>query len=142
MRYRKLPFGRAWEEVREDDIACQALGLNRTNIKLAAFVFSASFGGLAGSFFATYQGFISPESFSFIESAIVLSIVVLGGMGSQLGIVIAALLLIGLPEFFRGLEEYRMLAFGLSMVLIMVWRPSGLLRSEEHTSELPSLMRI
>src|SRR3546814_8451734 len=118
MRIRKLPIGRAWEALREDDIACQALGLNRTNIKLAAFVFSASFGGLAGSFFATYQGFISPESFSFIESAIVLSIVVLGGIGSQLGIVIAALLLLGLPAFFRGLVEYRMLS------------------SEEHTSEL------
>lgn len=135
MRLRKLPLGRAWEALREDDIACQALGINRTNMKLAAFMISASFGGLAGSFFATYQGFISPESFSFIESAIILAIVVLGGMGSQLGIVIAALLLIGLPEFFRGLEEYRMLAFGLSMVLIMVWRPRGLLAHRE-----PSLL--
>src|SRR3546814_13314426 len=134
MRYRKLPFGRAWEEVREDDIACQALGLNRTNIKLAAFVFSASFGGLAGSFFATYQGFISPESFSFIESAIVLSIVVLGGMGSQLGIVIAALLLIRLPEFFRGMENNRMLESGLVLVDIMVLRPTGGIRSEERSS--------
>jgi len=90
-------------------------------------------GGFAGSFFATYQGFISPESFSFIESAIVLAIVVLGGMGSQLGIVVAACLIIGLPEAFRGLDLYRMLVFGLCMVGIMVWRPRGLLAHRDPT---------
>lgn len=133
MRIRKLPIGRAWEALREDDIACTSLGINRTNVKLAAFMISAMFGGFAGSFFATRQGFISPESFTFIESAIILAIVVLGGMGSQLGIVIAAVLVIGLPEFFRELEQYRMLAFGAGMVLIMVWRPRGLLAHRDPT---------
>lgn len=132
-RLRRLPLGRAWEAIREDDIACQSLGINRTNLKLAAFATSAMCGGFAGSFFATYQGFISPESFSFIESAIILAIVVLGGMGSQLGIVVAACLIIGLPEAFRGLDLYRMLVFGLCMVGIMVWRPRGLLAHRDPT---------
>ena len=127
VRVRRLPIGRAWEALREDDIACQSLGMNRRNVKLAAFTFSAMFGGVAGSFFATRQGFISPESFTFIESAIILAIVVLGGMGSQMGVVLAAVLLIGMPEVFRELEQYRMLAFGAAMVSIMVWRPRGLL---------------
>jgi branched-chain amino acid transport system permease protein len=138
MRIRKLPLGRAWEALREDDIACTALGINRTNIKLAAFAIAAMFGGFAGSFFATRQGFISPESFTFIESAIILAIVVLGGMGSQIGVVIAALIVIGLPEAFRELAEYRMLAFGMGMVLIMVWRPRGLLAHRDPTILLHS----
>ncbi len=132
LKIRKLPIGRSWEALREDDVACQSLGINRRNIKLAAFGFSATFGGFAGSFFATRQGFISPESFTFIESAIVLAIVVLGG-GSQLGIVLAAIILIGLPELFRDLAEYRMLAFGAAMVLIMLWRPRGLLAHRDPT---------
>ncbi|EWY41975.1 ABC transporter permease [Skermanella stibiiresistens SB22] len=133
MRIRKLPLGRAWEALREDDIACTSLGINRTNIKLAAFTIAAMFGGFAGSFFATRQGFISPESFTFIESAIILAIVVLGGMGSQIGVVVAALIVIGLPEAFRELAEYRMLTFGMGMVLIMVWRPRGLLAHRDPT---------
>lgn len=132
-RLRRLPLGRGWEALREDDIACQSLGINRTNLKLAAFATSAMCGGFAGSFFATYQGFVSPESFSFIESAIILAIVVLGGMGSQLGIVVAACLIIGLPEVFRSLQDYRMLVFGLCMVGIMVWRPRGLLAHRDPT---------
>ncbi len=132
-RLRRLPIGRAWEALREDDVACQSLGIDRTRIKLAAFAISAMFGGFAGSFFATHQGFISPESFTFIESAIILAIVVLGGMGSQLGIVIAAFLIIGLPEIFRDLDLYRMLVFGLCMIGIMIWRPSGLLARREPT---------
>ena len=127
IRLRNLPLGRAWEALREDDVACQALGMNRRNIKLAAFTISAMFGGFAGSFFATRQGFISPESFTFLESAIILMIVVLGGMGSLAGVVLAAVLVIGLPEFFRELEQYRMLLFGAAMVAIMRWRPRGLL---------------
>ena len=91
------------------------------------------FGGFAGSFFATRQGFISPESFTFIESAVILAIVVLGGMGSQVGVVLAAVLLIGMPEFFRELEAYRMLAFGAGMVAIMIWRPRGLLAHRDPT---------
>jgi branched-chain amino acid transport system permease protein len=84
------------------------------------------FGGFAGAFFATRQAFISPESFTFIESAIILAIVVLGGLGSQLGVAIAALVMIGGFEVFRGLDEWRMLVFGTAMVVIMVWRPRGL----------------
>lgn len=133
IRVRRLPIGRAWEALREDDIACQSLGINRTNVKLAAFTMGAMFGGFAGSFFATRQGFISPESFTFIESAIILAIVVLGGMGSQMGVVIASIVLIGMPEWFRELEQYRMLAFGGGMVLIMIWRPRGLLAHRDPT---------
>ena len=130
-RLKKMPIGRAWEALREDDIACQAMGISRTSIKLWAFMISAAFGGMAGAFFATRQGYVSPESFTFIESAIVLSIVVLGGMGSQLGVFFATLVIIGLPEVFREVEEYRMLAFGAAMVLIMIWKPGGILADRE-----------
>ena len=136
LRIRKLPVGRAWEALREDEIACRSLGINPTNTKLTAFGIGAMFGGFAGSFFATRQGFISPESFTFIESAIILAIVVLGGMGSQIGVVFAAIILIGLPEIFRELQQYRMLFFGGAMVLIMLWRPSGLLAHREPTIRL------
>ncbi len=136
-RIRKLPLGRAWEALREDEIACRSLGLNPTTIKLSAFALGASFAGLAGSFFATRQGFISPESFTFLESAIILAIVVLGGMGSLVGIILAAIILVGLPEWFRDLEQYRMLAFGGAMVLIMLWRPQGLLAERAPTVRLP-----
>ena len=135
-RIRRLPLGRAWEALREDEIACRSLGINPTTIKLAAFAIGAGCAGFAGSFFATRQGFISPESFTFIESAIILAIVVLGGMGSQSGLVIGALLLIGLPEWFRSLAEYRMLVFGALMVLIMIWRPRGLLSFRDPTITL------
>jgi branched-chain amino acid transport system permease protein len=136
IRIRKLPIGRAWEALREDEIACRALGLNPTAVKLAAFGIGAMFAGFAGSFFAARQGFISPESFVFIESAVILAIVVLGGLGSQLGIVFSAAILIGLPEFFRELEDYRMIAFGLVMVLIMIWKPTGLVSHREPTIRL------
>ncbi|OIR02074.1 leucine/isoleucine/valine transporter permease subunit [mine drainage metagenome] len=136
LRIRRLPIGRAWEALREDEIACRSLGINPTKTKLSAFAIGAMFAGFAGSFFATRQGFISPESFTFIESAIILSIVVLGGMGSQVGIVLAAVLLVGLPEWFRDLQLYRMLAFGGAMVLIMLWRPRGLLAHREPTIRL------
>ncbi|GLR99816.1 branched-chain amino acid ABC transporter permease [Bradyrhizobium liaoningense] len=127
IRLRRLPIGRAWEALREDEVACRALGINTTTTKLTAFATGAMFGGFAGAFFATRQGFISPESFTFQESALVLAIVVLGGMGSQLGVALAALAMIGGFELFRGLETYRMLVFGMSMVLIMIWRPRGLI---------------
>ena len=116
LRIRRLPVGRAWEALREDEIACRALGINPTNVKLSAFAIGAMFGGFAGCFFATRQGFISPESFTFIESATILAIVVLGGMGSQLGVVLAAILLVTLPEFGRAFAEFRMLVFGAAMV--------------------------
>lgn len=136
LRIRKLPIGRAWEALREDETACRSLGINPRNTKLTAFAIGAMFAGIGGSFFATRQGFISPESFTFIESAIILAIVVLGGMGSQIGVVFAAILLIGLPEFFRELHQFRMLAFGAAMVVIMVWRPKGLLAYREPTIRL------
>ncbi len=127
IRLRRLPVGRAWEAMREDEIACRSLGINTTNTKLTAFAIGAMFGGFAGSFFATRQGFISPESFTFIESALILAIVVLGGMGSQIGVAVAAIVMMGGFELFRDLEQYRMLIFGMAMVGIMVWRPRGLI---------------
>lgn len=133
IRLRRLPIGRAWEALREDEVACRALGINITTTKLTAFATGAMFGGFAGAFFATRQGFISPESFTFQESALVLAIVVLGGMGSQLGVALAALALIGGFELFRDFEQYRMLVFGGAMVLLMIWRPRGLIGHREPT---------
>jgi branched-chain amino acid transport system permease protein len=140
LRLRRLPIGRAWEALREDEIACRSLGINTTNTKLTAFAMGAMFAGFAGSFFAARQGFISPESFTFLESATILSIVVLGGMGSQIGVAIAAVVMIGGTEIMRQLDflkrifgptfdptQYRMLLFGLAMVAIMRWRPRGLI---------------
>jgi branched-chain amino acid transport system permease protein len=133
VRLRRLPIGRAWEALREDEIAARALGINTTNTKLTAFAIGAGFGGLAGAFFATRQAFISPESFVFMESAIILAIVVLGGMGSQIGVALAALALIGGIELFRDLAEYRMLIFGLAMVAIMLFRPRGFVGARTPT---------
>jgi branched-chain amino acid transport system permease protein len=145
-RLRRLPIGRAWEALREDEVACRSLGLNTTNTKLTAFAIGAMFGGFAGSFFATKQGFISPESFNFLESATVLAIVVLGGMSSQIGVVLAAVGMIGGLEVLRQLDflklifgpefdpsQLRMLLFGMAMVLVMLWRPRGLVSSREPT---------
>jgi branched-chain amino acid transport system permease protein len=139
-RLRRLPIGRAWEALREDEIACRSLGINTTNTKLTAFALGAMFAGFGGSFFAARQGFISPESFTFLESATILSIVVLGGMGSQIGVAIAAIAMIGGTEILRELDflrnwfgddfdptQYRMLVFGMAMVLIMALRPRGLI---------------
>jgi branched-chain amino acid transport system permease protein len=144
VRLRRLPIGRAWEALREDEIACRSLGINTTNTKLTAFAMGAMFAGFAGSFFAARQGFISPESFTFLESATILSIVVLGGMGSQIGVAIAAVVMIGGTEIMRDLDflkdifgptfdptQYRMLLFGLAMVLIMIWRPRGLISTRQ-----------
>jgi branched-chain amino acid transport system permease protein len=135
LRLRALPLGRAWEALREDEIACRSLGINVTITKLTAFAMGAMFGGFAGAFFATRQGFVSPESFTFMESAMVLSIVVLGGLGSQLGVALAALAMIGGSEMLRQIclfgycvafAEYRMLVFGIALVVMMVLRPRGL----------------
>lgn len=147
LRLRRLPIGRAWEALREDEIACRSLGIDTTATKLTAFALGAAFGGIAGSFFAVRQGFISPESFNFLESAIILAIVVLGGMGSQVGVAIAAVAMVGGPEMLRNLgflkavfgegfdpNEYRLLLFGLAMVAMMVWRPRGLI-----SERLPSV---
>ncbi|MGP4843695.1 high-affinity branched-chain amino acid ABC transporter permease LivM [Marinobacter sp. 1Y8] len=123
----RMPVGRSWEALREDEIAARSLGMSRTGVKLSAFTIGAFFAGFAGTVFASKQGFISPESFVFLESAIILAIVVLGGMGSQLGVILAAIAVTVLPELAREFSEYRMLIFGAAMVLMMVWRPQGLL---------------
>jgi branched-chain amino acid transport system permease protein len=145
-RLRRLPIGRAWEALREDEIACRSLGINTTNSKLTAFAIGALFGGLAGAFFTARQGFISPESVNFNESALILAIVVLGGMGSQVGVAIAAVVIIGGTELLRELDvlkqvfgadfdptQYRMLLFGFAMVAIIVWKPRGLIGTRQPT---------
>ncbi len=134
----RMPIGRAWEALREDEIACRSLGLNPRNIKLSAFTMGAMFAGFGGAFFAARQGLVNPESFTFIESALILAIVVLGGMGSQLGVILAAVLLTVIPEIAREFAEYRMLIFGLVMVVMMVWRPQGLLPVKRPQVELES----
>ncbi|WP_308381374.1 high-affinity branched-chain amino acid ABC transporter permease LivM [Serratia marcescens] len=126
-RLLRMPLGRAWEALREDEIACRSLGLSPTRIKLTAFTISAAFAGFAGTLFAARQGFVSPESFTFVESAFVLAIVVLGGMGSQFAVILAAILLVVSRELMRDLNAYSMLLLGALMVLMMIWRPQGLL---------------
>ncbi|MGU3627048.1 high-affinity branched-chain amino acid ABC transporter permease LivM [Comamonas sp. C24C] len=134
----RMPIGRAWEALREDEIACRSLGLNPMKIKLSAFTLGAMFAGFGGAFFAARQGIVNPESFTFIESALILAIVVLGGMGSQLGVIVAAIILTVLPELAREFSEYRMLIFGLVMILMMIWRPQGLLPMKRHQVEVKS----
>ncbi|KXF76303.1 branched-chain amino acid ABC transporter permease [Paramesorhizobium deserti] len=149
IRLRRMPVGRAWEALREDEIACRSLGINTTTTKLTAFATGAMFGGFAGSFFAARQGFVSPESFIFLESAVILAIVVLGGMGSLVGIAVAAVVMIGGTEILREMgflklifgpsftpELYRMLIFGLAMVTVMVWKPRGFVGSREPSAFL------
>jgi branched-chain amino acid transport system permease protein len=142
VRLQDSRIGRAWEAIREDEIAARSMGINTRNIKLLAFAMGASFGGLAGGLFASIQGFISPESFSVLESVMVVSMVVLGGMGNIPGVILGAVLLTGLPELIRFTvvpmqhalfgkvvvdpEAIRMLFFGLALVLVMLFRPAGL----------------
>jgi branched-chain amino acid transport system permease protein len=146
IRLRRLPVGRAWEALREDEIACRSLGINTTNTKLTAFALGALFAGFAGSFFAARQGFVSPESFTFMESAIIVAIVVLGGMGSMIGVALAAVAMIGGTELLREMaflkaifgegfnpDQFRMLFFGLAMVGIMIWKPRGFIGTREPT---------
>jgi branched-chain amino acid transport system permease protein len=122
-------IGRAWIAIREDEIAAEAMGINTFRLKLLAFVLGSAWAGLTGVFFAAKMAFVSPESFTFFESVMILCMVVLGGMGSIPGIILGALLLITLPEIFRDFQDYRMLAFGAALVLMMVFRPQGLLGS-------------
>jgi branched-chain amino acid transport system permease protein len=149
LRLRRLPIGRAWEALREDEVACRSLGINTTNTKLTAFAIGAMFAGFAGSFFAARQGFVSPESFVFMESAVIVAIVVLGGMGSMIGVAVAAAVMIGGTELLRELDvlkavfgdgfdpsQYRMLLFGLAMVIIMVWKPRGFVSARQPTAFL------
>src|SRR5690606_33691058 len=147
-------IARAWEAVREDEIAAKAMGINTRNIKLLAFTMGASFGGIAGCMFASMQGFVSPESFSLTESILVLCMVVLGGMGSIPGVILGALLLSVFPELLRAAvvplqqavwgevvldpEGIRMLMFGFALVLVMIFRPEGLWPSALRRRELRS----
>ncbi len=157
IRLRRMPVGRAWEALREDEIACRSLGINTTLTKLTAFAIGAMFGGFAGAFFAVRVRFVSPESFTFMESAVILSIVVLGGMGSQIGVAISAILLIGGMEMLRNLtflkdpwllgpdfdpSLYRMLIFGFAMVAVMAWRPRGLVSSRLATIFLKERKKV
>jgi branched-chain amino acid transport system permease protein len=142
VRLQDSRIGRAWEAIREDEIAAKSMGINARNIKLLAFAMGASFGGLAGGLFASIQGFVSPESFGLLESITVLAMVVLGGMGNISGVILGAVLLTGLPEVIRftvvpaqqalfgrvlvDAEALRMLLFGLALILVMMLRPAGL----------------
>ena len=135
-RLRRLPLGQAWEATREDPIAAASVGISVARVRMAAYAISAAIAGVAGAFFAAREGFVSPESFTFMDSAIVLAIVVLGGMGSQAGVVIAAFFLIGAPEMIRGLSDYRMLIFGAVMVAVMLVRPRGLIALRRPTVTL------
>jgi branched-chain amino acid transport system permease protein len=149
IKLRRMPIGRAWEALREDEIACRSLGINTVTTKLTAFAIGAMFGGFAGSFFAARQGFVSPESFVFLESAVILAIVVLGGMGSLTGIAVAAIVMVGGTELLREMEFlkhvfgpdftpelYRMLLFGLAMVIVMLFKPRGFVGSRQPTAFL------
>ena len=152
LRLQNSRIGRAWEAIREDEVAARAMGINTTALKLLAFAMGASFGGLAGGMFSAIQGFISPESFVLVESIMVVAMVVLGGMGNIWGVVLGALLLSFVPEVLRWTVEpfqralfgrqlidpevIRMLIFGLALVLIMLFRPAGLLPSAVRKREL------
>ncbi len=151
-RLQNSRIGRAWEAIREDEIAAKAMGINTRNIKLLAFAMGASFGGVAGALFASMQGFVSPESFNLTESISILCMVVLGGMGNIPGVILGALILAALPEFLRAVVEpaqhflfgavvldpegIRMLLFGLAMVCVMLFRPAGLWPSAVRRREL------
>ncbi len=126
-RLKDSRIGRAWMALREDEIACVAMGVDMARTKLGAYAFGAFWAGLVGVIFAARNTYINPNSFTFMESALVLSIVVLGGMGSIVGVIIAALVLILMPEYLRAFAEYRMLMFGAVMVLMMIFRPEGLI---------------
>jgi branched-chain amino acid transport system permease protein len=126
-------LGRAWIALREDEIACQAMGIDKMKTKLVAFSLGAFWAGIIGVVFAAKTTFINPASFTFLESAIILSIVVLGGMGSIIGVIIGALVLILMPEYLRALSEYRMLAFGAILVCMMIFRPQGIIASVRRT---------
>lgn len=126
-RLQNSRLGRSWLALREDEIACQAMGIDRMTTKLIAFGMGATWAGLAGVIFAAKTNFINPKSFEFWESVLILAIVVLGGQGSILGVVFAALVLKLLPEYARGFGEYRMILFGAAMVIVMVFRAQGLI---------------
>ena len=135
-RLERSRIGRAWAAIREDEGAARAMGVDTTRLKLMAFAIGASFAGLAGVVFAGLQGFVSPESFTFWESILMLSMVVVGGIGSIPGVIVGAVALIGIPEVLRQYSDYRMLAFGVVMVLMMILRPEGIWPSSMIRAEL------
>lgn len=122
-------IGRAWIAIKEDELAAESMGIDTTSMKILAFALGAFWAGIAGVFFAGKFAFVSPESFTFFESVIVLSMVVLGGMGSIPGVILGASIIVILPEMFRALSSYRMLIFGAALVLMMIFRPQGLLEA-------------
>lgn len=126
-RLQNSRLGRAWMALREDEIACQAMGIDKRKTKLVAFSLGAFWAGIVGVMFSAKTTFVNPASFTFLESAIILAIVVLGGMGSIVGVILGALILILMPEYLRALSEYRMLVFGGVMVVMMIFRPQGLI---------------
>lgn len=138
-RLKNSRIGRAWIALREDEIACVAMGIDMARTKLSAYALGAFWAGMIGVLFAAKTTFINPASFTFMESAIILSIVVLGGMGSVLGVILGAFILILLPEYLRAFSEYRMLAFGAAMVLMMIFRPQGIISNLRQKYEFKGL---
>jgi branched-chain amino acid transport system permease protein len=132
-RLQNSRIGRAWFALREDEIACQAMGIDKTTTKLRAFALGATWAGMVGVIFAAKTTFVNPASFTFLESAIILCIVVLGGMGSIIGVILGALVLILLPEYLRAFSDYRMLVFGAVLVIMMVFRPQGIISNIRRT---------
>jgi branched-chain amino acid transport system permease protein len=132
-RLQNSRIGRAWFALREDEIACQAMGIDKTRTKLTAFSLGAFWAGMVGVIFAAKTTFVNPASFTFLESAIILCIVVLGGMGSIIGVIIAAVILMLLPEYLRAFSDYRMLVFGATLVIMMVFRPQGIISTVRRT---------
>jgi len=135
-RLNESRIGRAWIGIREDEVAAEAMGINTTGMKLLAFSLGAAIAGIAGVFYAAKISFVSPESFTFLESIIILCMVVIGGIGSIPGVILGAVVLAVLPESLRKFQDYRMLAFGASMVTMMVFRPQGLLGASSRRREL------
>lgn len=138
-RLKNSRVGLALQALREDEIACEAMGIDLARVKLSAFALSSCWAGFAGVIFAAKNTFINPASFTFMESAMILSMVVLGGMGSIVGVVIAALILILAPEYLRAFSEYRMLIFGAIMVIMMIFRPQGLVTGERRKYRISAL---
>ncbi len=138
-RLKNSRVGLALQALREDEIACEAMGIDLARVKLSAFALSSCWAGFAGVIFAAKSTFINPASFTFMESAMILSMVVLGGMGSIVGVVIAALILILAPEYLRAFSDYRMLIFGAIMVIMMIFRPQGLVTGERRKYRISAL---
>jgi branched-chain amino acid transport system permease protein len=134
-RLQNSRIGRAWIALREDEIACEAMGIDKTKAKLTAFALGSTWAGLVGVIFAAKTTFVNPASFTFLESAMILSMVVLGGMGSILGVALGAFILVLLPEYLRAFSDYRMLLFGVIMVIMMVFRPQGIISGIRRTYE-------